>query len=222
MSGARVCFFALVCLVFLVLVTTIVVSPCGKERDDVVKAPLPFGLHLEFLSERIMQMKHNCSSGWMLPYALLLSYALLLLQYWNTRNAWYLFFGAADRAEDQITYQYTLVISWCGLLFVIAFDHTSEFLLLHYAGVIVLIGTMYTLSAERDEHSTPSGRRIYHYVFMAFVVSAAVFGLLFVVDLQVGAVYLEYILLLDIFVASIINLSELHELSSPPSDEGMT
>lgn len=210
--------FSLACIMFLVFIVMIVVWPCGEERDDVVKAPLPNGLHLEYLSERIMQLKHHCDSLWILPIGLVVSYFFILLQYWCTRNAWYVYNNVRDDRHNQDVYKSTLVASGVGLVFVVLFDHTSELVSLHYIGVFILIATLIAINWERDEHFTEEDHTVYHALFITFVASAILFGILVVTDLEVGAVYLEYILLLDIFVASIVNLSELRRLTIQRAD----
>lgn len=202
-------------LTFFLTVALIVVLPCGESDDTTSKASL-FGSHLEFISDRIVQKKYQCGAWSFLPVLMIILYVVVLYQFYQTRLQWRLYLH--QKNDHDLLYISVLVLSLTGLALLVAFDHTSSHSDIHYLGVILLVVTLIYIhflqlwsigKARAQGAMEPPMETFYILFYIAVLVCALVFMIMIIIDSKAWAIYTEYLLFINIFIISYINLYEL-------------
>lgn len=147
---------------------------------------------------------------------MILVYVVMLYQFYETRLQWRLYLH--QKTDHDTFYIIVLIMSVAGMAMLVEFDHTSPNSDLHYLGVVLLVVTLIYIhlvqiwcigKAKASGAMEPPLERLYIFFYIAVLICALVFMIMIISDSKSWAIYMEYLLFINIFVISHINLYEL-------------
>ena len=180
-----------------------------------------FGIQFVYISERIMLMKNDCGE-WpkYLPWLLLGLYVPLLIQYYVTLQASYEMVYYDQRIHSHFGlhfYKVVLFLSFCGVILIVLFDHTSSDRYWHFFGVMLLLTTLLFVNYQQlcfmrirsNSDMELDDAELYSLLYFLTIVLSLNFIIFVYVNPKI-AIPIEIILFLLVFFMSISDLVHLN------------